>query len=156
MFLVVVVVDPLVGIKSLLVLLTALFVFLLSVLLFVAVAVVHDSKKVLYLMRNRIQSSSRIFPPPNVCFHVDESVRKILLKLASLQIFSYITKGRKKSARYGETVVLDCTEPGYYNVLNIFRLVLDFNSSVIKKQIRHDLAIRRNFQETQYDFYNPD
>ena len=79
MFLVLVVVDPLVGVKSLLVLLTALFVFLLSVLLFVVVAVVLDSKKVLYLMRNSIQNSSRIFPPPNVCFHVDESSEKYYL-----------------------------------------------------------------------------
>ena len=85
LFLFVVVVDPLGGVRSLLVSFTALLcVFLLSILLFVAVVVVLDGKMVLYLMYKSGQSSSRVFPPANVRFHVDETVPKILLKSTNL------------------------------------------------------------------------
>ena len=42
-------------------------------------------------------------------------------------------------------------------VINIFKLVLHFNSTVINSQIRHYLTTnRRNFLETQYGFQYAD
>ena len=54
-------------------------------------------------MPNSVYSSSRVFPPANFCFHVEETVPKILLKSTNLQIFSFIAIGYQTSVRYGET-----------------------------------------------------
>ena len=48
-------------------------------------------------MFNSVQSTSRVLPPTNVRFQVDEAAANILLKSTDLQFFSGITTGCQKS-----------------------------------------------------------